>query len=330
VEGYAINLLSAGLALAVLAWIWLLVRAFQQHFWWGAFSLVVPPLALVFALRHAQKAVAPLVFLVLGGTIVAAPLAYSLIGPVDLKLREKLHDEPKFLSVAKTALESDALHEWMDNRAFYVQLGGLAVAGLAWIWLLIRAFRQDRRWGLSSLIIPPVGLVFAGRHPRRGGLPLALAVVCLLVAGIPALYTVYVPVDRSAREKVVNGEKHLTLTGSDPKDARDLKLKDDVTVLQMAQPDVTDESLEPLRNMKVLKELDLNGTQITDAGLEILKELPALNSLRIARTKVTDKGFRSALLKKESLMRLDVQGTGISRETIQAWRDAKPGRRAMQ
>ena len=128
----------------------------------------------------------------------------------------------------------------------------------------------------------------------------------------------------------MNGEKHLTLTGSDPKDAPDLKLKDDVTVLQMANPDVTDLSLEPLRKMKVLKELDLNGSQITDAGLEVLKELPALNSLRIARTKITDKGFRSALLNKESLMRLDVQKTGISRETIQTWRDAKPGRHAMQ
>ena len=29
-------------------------------------------------------------------------------------------------------------------------------------------------------------------------------------------------------------------------------------------------------------------------------------------------------------MQLDVQGTGVSRETIKAWREAKPGRRAMQ
>ena len=196
-----INLLSAGLVLVVLAWIWLLLRAFQQHFWWGTLSLVVPPLALVFASRHAQKAVAPLVFLVLGGMIVAAPMAYSLVGPVDLKLREKVHQEPKFLAVAKTALQSGDVHEWMENRAFYMQLGGLAAAGLAWIWLLIRAFRQDRRWGLSSLIIPPAGLVFAGRHPRRGGLPLALVVTCLLVAVIPTLYTLYVPPDRSARKE---------------------------------------------------------------------------------------------------------------------------------
>ena len=29
-------------------------------------------------------------------------------------------------------------------------------------------------------------------------------------------------------------------------------------------------------------------------------------------------------------MQLDVQGTGVSHETIEAWRNAKPGRRAMQ
>ena len=46
-------------------------------------------------------------------------------------------------------------------RAFYMLAGGLAIAGLAWIWLLVRAFRQHRRWGLGSLVLPPVGLVFA-------------------------------------------------------------------------------------------------------------------------------------------------------------------------
>ena len=203
-------------------------------------------------------------------------------------------------------------------------------AGLAWIWLLVRAFRQHRTWGFSSLIILPVGLLFAARYPRKGGLPLSLVVVCLLVAAIPALYTLYVPLNLGTREKLIDGETHLTLTGANSKDSPDLKLKQDVSVLQMARPDVTDESLESLRGMKALRELDLNGSQITDAGLEILKELPALSSLRIARTKVTDKGFRSALFDKESLMQLDVQGTRVSRETIEAWRKAKPGRRAMR
>jgi hypothetical protein len=217
----------------------------------------------------------------------------------------------------------------MEQRAFYMQLGGLVIAALAWIWLLVRAFRQHRKWGLSSLIIPPVGLIFAGRYPRKGGIPLGLFLVCLLVAATPTVYTLYVPLNLGARERVVEGEKHLTLTGSDPKDSPDLKLMKDATVLQLANPEVTDAKLESLRGMEVLRELDLNGSQITDVGLEVLKGLPALTSLRIARTKVTDKGFRSTLFNKESLMQLDVQGTAVSPETIEAWRNAKAGRRAL-
>jgi hypothetical protein len=327
-EAYAIVLLSAGLILAALAWIWLLVRAFKQNTLWGFVSLILPPLALVFALRHAQRAMAPLVLFVLGSTISAAPMMYSLVGPVDLRLRQQLRQEPTFLSPVTRVLESDAVHNWMEGRALYMQLGGVAIALLAWIWLLVRAFQQHRRWGLGSLVLPPIGLIFAGRYPRKGAFPLGLVIVCLLVAATPAIYTLAVPPDKSARERIVDGEKHLTLTGSDPKseDAPDLKLKQDLTVLQMANPDVTDQSLESLKEMKVLRELDLTGSQVTDAGLEILEKLPALTTLRLARTKITDKGFRSALFDKESLMQLDVRDTGVSRETIRAWRAAKPGR----
>ena len=98
----------------------------------------------------------------------------------------------------------------------------------------------------------------------------------------------------------------------------------------MANPDVTDESLESLQEMKGLQELDLNGTQVTDAGLKILKDLPALSTLRLARTKITDQGFHNTLFAKDSLMQLDLSGTKVGRETVQAWRNAKSGRRAMQ
>ena len=326
VKDYAIVVLSAGLTLAALAWIWLLVCAFKQHVAWGIVSFVFPPLALAFALRHAQRAIGPLVLFVLGGVVAATPAAYSLLGPSDLGLRQQLRQEPKVVSVVRTALESDAVHGWMEGRAYFMQLGGVALAALAWIWLLVRAFWAHRGWGLGSLVFPPLGFVFAGRYPRKGAIPLGLFVMCLLVAATPAIYTLTVPPDKNAQEKVVEGEKHLTLTGSDPKKAPDLKQKQDVAVLQMANADVTDKSLEPLREMKSLRELDLNGSQVTDAGLEILKELPALTAIRLARTKITDKGFRSALFAKESLMQLDLRDTAVSRETIQAWRDAKPGR----
>jgi hypothetical protein len=260
--------------------------------------------------------------------VMAAPVSYSLIGPTGL--HDKLREKPRLWSLTESALQSDAAHEWMEGRAFKMQLGGLVVAALAWIWLLVRAFRQHRRWGLGSLVLPPVGLVFAGRHPRKVAAPLALLLLSILVAAAPALYTLFIPLDLGPLENIVDGQRHLTLTGWDRKDYSILELKPDVVVLQMANPDVTDKSLESLQEMKILQELDLSGTQVTDAGLLILKDLPALSTLRLARTKITDQGFQSTLFAKGSLMQLDLSGTQVGRETVRAWRNAKSGRRAMQ
>ena len=88
-----------------------------------------------------------------------------------------------------------------------------------------------------------MGFIFAGRHPRREPV-LVLLIVSLLVATIPALYTLFVPLDLGPREKLVNGEHHLTLTGWDRKDTPSSSSSPPV-VLQMANPDVTDQSLSP-------------------------------------------------------------------------------------
>jgi len=227
-------------------------------------------------------------------------------------------------------LQSDIAHDWMVANAFYLQLGGLVIALLAWIWLIVRAFRMRRAWGFGSLVVPPVGLIFAARHPRKGIAPLGLVLLSLLLAAVPALYTIFVKLDLKSRDKMVSGQRHLTLTGWDRKDYSLLKFNPDVVVLQMANPDVTDQTLEALRGMQELQELDLNGTQVSDAGLNVLRDLPALAALRLARTRITDKGFHDALFSKSSLMKLDLSNTQVSRETVQAWRDAKPGRRALQ
>jgi hypothetical protein len=329
-EHYAIEILFSGLTIAVLAWIWLLVRAFRQSIWWGMGSLLLPPVAFAFSLRQPQKAVGPLVLFIVGGLVMAGPLSYSLVSPFDLGLRVKLQEGPKLWSLAGRALQSDAAHEWMASKAFYMQLGGLAIAAIAWCWLLVRAFRESRTWGLTSLVVPPVGLFFVGRHPRKGIAPLLLFVSSLLIAAAPAVYTLCVRLDLGPRDTLVDGQRHLTLTGWDRKDYSVLRLERDVVLLQMANPDVTDETLESLTGMKALRELDLNGTQVTDAGLKILNELPSLARLRLARTKISDRGFHEALSAKDSLMQLDLSGTPVSREVTKAWRDAKSGRRVLQ
>jgi hypothetical protein len=94
----------------------------------------------------------------------------------------------------------------------------------------------------------------------------------------------------------------------------------------MANADVDDHTLEHLRGMAHLRELDLNDSQVTDDGLSVLAELPVLEVLRLARTRITDAGFQKHLAAKDSLNRLDLTGTGVKGPTKRAWKKAKAGR----
>ncbi len=329
IETYSIDLVCGGLAIAGLAWVWLILRAFRQQAWWGIGGLVLPPVALLFAWRHAQKAIAPLIMIVLGLGTAACPLVYSLVAPNDLGLREKFSHGPTALAPAWSVLQSMAAHDWMETRAFYMQSGGVAVAAITLLGLLWRGIHQHRRRSHFKPSTTHGDQLASGPRHRLSALLLpAILVMSLLVAVTPALYTLYVPLDLGPLEMMVGGQRHLTLTGWDRKDYSFLRLKPDLVVLQMANPDVTDSTLENLKGLRDLKELDLSDTQITDAGLLVLKELPALEVLRLARTKITDQGFRTALLSKESLLKLDVQKTGVRADTIKDWREKNPHRQA--
>jgi hypothetical protein len=198
----------------------------------------------------------------------------------------------------------------MENYALYFELSGLALIILGLLWTLIRVFR--RRLG----------------HRRLA--PLGLLAVGLLITAFPPAYSLLVPIDLGPRETIVNGQRHITLTGWDRKDYSFLGSKRDVVVLQMANPDVMDLTLERLRGMEKLQELDLDNTQVTDAGLKTLSGLPALSTLHLRNTKITDRGFQDSLGTKESLMRLDVTGTALSRESVDAWLKGQKGRRALR
>lgn len=195
----------------------------------------------------------------------------------------------------------------LDDVAQYVYLVGLALIALGCIGLMIRAFRR-----------------------RRKLVPLALVGLGLAITAFPPSYRLLVPIDLGPREKIVEGERHITLTGWDRKDYGFLGSKRDVAVLQMANPDVTDQTVERLAGMDRLKELDLSNTQVGDAALKVIKDLPALTALRLKNTKITDQGFQDSLASKDSLTRLDVTGTGVRRESVDAWQKAKPGRRALR
>ena len=292
--------------------------------------MLFPPWGLWFALRRAQQAIGPLILLLVGGGVFAGSALHLLAVPASAGIEKKAGQESRLWSLASSALHSDAAHEWVESRAYFLQVGAIPLVGCAWIWLLTRAFQERRAWGWTSLLLPPIGLVFAARHPRRGAVPVLLMIALIFVAAVPAIYVLCVRLDLGPRDKNVNGERHVTLTGWDRDDYSVLRLMPDVSVLQMANADVTDQVLDSLRGMRNLHELDLNGTQVTDAGLTIIRDLPALETLRLARTMVTDKGFRDLLLTKDLLMQLDLRRTQVSPDTVKSWRAKKPDRKAMQ
>ncbi len=136
-------------------------------------------------------------------------------------------------------------------------------------------------------------------------------------------------IDLGPREKIVDGELHLTLTGWDrpADDYAVLEMKPDTVVLQMANSDVTDETINFLAGLEKLQELDVNDTQITDTGLAVLALLPRLRVLRLRGTKVTNDGFREHLLAKSSLLELDARETDIASKSLREWKNADKQRR---
>ena len=120
---------------------------------------------------------------------------------------------------------------------------------------------------------------------------------------------------------------HVTLTGIPNFDYDRLKEYENADVLQMANTDVTDETLKKLASFKMLKELDLNDTQVGDAGLAFLKNCASLTKLRLANTKITDAGFREHILPRDWIQEVDVSGTAVEWKTLSLWKMERDGRK---
>ena len=209
-----------------------------------------------------------------------------------------------------------------EQNAYYVLLAGLLLAIVGFLWLVIRAFRVGMGWGFGCFLFPPLSLVFTAKHWSRARAPFGvLALGLLATAGTIALNRFVVSqLSLGPREKQVDGELHITLTEWDQTDYSILRKRKATVVLQMANADVTDQTLEFLEDMDNLRELDLNGSQVTDAGLEKIADLPALRILRLRGTHVTNEGFLEHLKDKDSLRELDARDTAISSGVLRSWK----------
>jgi len=214
----------------------------------------------------------------------------------------------------------------MEVYLAYAIIAGLIVIFAGGIGLIIAAFRTHAAWGFLTLFGGgPFFILFRWAQARRP--------VLIMLVGAAMIATPYAVnfvqqhlLDLGERDKLVEGERHLTLTGWDKKDYSVLTLRPDTVVLQMANADVTDATLDFLKPMSKLRELDLNDTKVTDAGLAAIKEKP-LEVLRLRNTAITDAGFRSQLAGLESLRELDLRGTKVAPATFREWKSAKSGRR---
>lgn len=217
-----------------------------------------------------------------------------------------------------------------EGQLFIASSLGFALLLGSWVWLVSIAWRQRHAWGLAVLFLPPIGLLFAAGHYRLTRGPLVVGLLGLLLAGGPPLVSRLLPVDLGPRETLVEGERHITLTGWDRQDYGLLRSRPDVVVLQMANADVTDETLRTLVDLERLRELDLNNTAVTDAGLEVISGLVGLQRLRLAHTAISDAGFRAHLMGHPGLAELDLRGTAVTPQSLSEWRAAGSGRRALR
>jgi hypothetical protein len=222
----------------------------------------------------------------------------------------------------------------LENLFIYLLFGGIGVLLLGHLVMIVMGFRQSAGWGLAVLLLPPLGgLAFIFKHFKKAipALLIMLVGACLIGAAYyPALSQK--PQAKAPVVRTVNGATEVTVTGKPDFDYTTLSSADypNLVTLQMANPNVTDQTLRHLKGLTTLKELDLNNTQITDDGLVLLIDLPALEFVRLCNTKVTDAGLQSFLAAKPGLSRLVISRKNpFDAAALDAWKKAKPGRRLM-
>jgi hypothetical protein len=216
----------------------------------------------------------------------------------------------------------------MELIGFYLLLAGVALVVIGHLWLVVNGFRVNWKWGVALLLLPPLAIIFVIAHFRKAIVPLVLLALAGVLFATPYALNTYYQHHRSLgpRERIVDGERHVTLTGWDQTDYSLIEAYPDIVVLQMANPDVTDDTLEHLRGLTQLRELDLNDTKVTDRGLMVLAALPQLRELRLARTPITDDGFRAFAAARPSLAKVDLTGTPVKGKTKRQWKQAQAGR----
>ena len=252
-----------------------------------------------------------------------------------------------------------------ETNLKYIALIGLALFILGFLWQVWRTLKWSKVAGLGVLflglaaigvalyyhfnliILAELGALLAlpllifgwqtlRKSSRKPAWIMILGWVLLATAfGTNRLLPRLLP--RGPHENIVDGQLHLTLTGWNGKNYDLLRYRQNAVVLQMANPDVTDETVklllpDPLvgdEGMKDLIELDLGHSRVTDQGLIYLQSLPKLAKLKINDTKITPEGVKAFLNTKTGMLEIDVRGLQVDNDFLWEWKQAKEGRQVV-
>lgn len=211
----------------------------------------------------------------------------------------------------------------------YFHLAGAVLFFLGWIWLIVSGFLVGTAWGIALLFGIPA-LVFVPIHWRRALPPVLLSLLGVTVFAFPLAMNIInreATIDLGEREYEDSKGILINLTKWNKTDYSFLPQKKDTATLLMANPDVTDETVQLLKGFDKLKKLDLSNTSISDDSLSVLMELPQLTELNLRKTKITDAGFENFVRNMPALQKLNLQGTEVTRELALQWKNEDKARR---
>ena len=214
----------------------------------------------------------------------------------------------------------------LETYGFFAIVLGLVAAVIGYVWLLVRGLKTIGAGPTAALAFPLTAPFYLRRYFRAVRGPVLLLTAAGLLIGVPYGLSYYERHFLPLRpyEQIVDGELRVTLTGLKDFDYSSLAARPDIVVLQMANADVDDRTLQHLRGLTRLRKLDVADTQITDAGLAAIAALPTLAELYLSRTQISDEGFQQHLGPKSSLQKLDLTGTAVKGKTKRDWKKQQP------
>jgi hypothetical protein len=218
----------------------------------------------------------------------------------------------------------------MEQTALIIMAVGVVIGTLGHLWLIGRGWQVRWYWAVL-LLFSPLAILFLIRHYHKAIAPVAVMVLGIVVVAAPVVYSHIVKPDLGAFvQQEPDGTWTVGLTGWNRSDYSALEAYPRVAKLTMANADVTDQTLQYIKDCQELRELDLSRTQVTDAGLATLAGLPKLEVVIMRGTRVTDAGFKRHLEALPSLRVIDFRDTGVSLETQREWKKAVKGRRFLK